>query len=127
MDKSTIKALALAIVAYAAVFTTPPAVYAVAHTEVGTPSLPQTETVHYVTLKFTQSSFTLSISQHIKDAANAFSFTFPTTKKFYDSIVVGQEVSSKFKTASFLLSGNFGSRKVVVERKFTKQEPIYNK
>ena len=86
-----------------------------------------TETVHYVTIKFTQSSFTLSISQHIKDKANAFSFTFPTTKKFYDSVDEGQEISSKFKTASFLLSGNIGSRKVVVEKKFTKQEPIYTK
>ena len=86
-----------------------------------------TETVHYVTLKFTQSSFSLSIRQHMKDKANAFSFTFPTTKKFYDSVEVGQEISSKFKTASLLLSGNIGSRKVVVEKKFTKQEPVYTK
>ena len=80
------------------------------------------ETVHYVTLKFTQSSFTLSLRQHIKDAANAFSITLPTTKKFYDSVKVGQELDSKFKTATLLLSGHLGSRKVIVENKFTKEE-----
>ena len=80
------------------------------------------ETVHYLTLKFTQSSFTLSISQHIKDAANTFYITIPTTKKFYDSVKVGQVLGDKFKGASFLLSGNIGSRKVIVEKKFTKEE-----
>lgn len=85
---------------------------------------PKYETVHYVTLKFTQSSFTLSIKQHIKDHYNAFSFTFPTTKQFYDSVKEGEEISSKFKTATFLLSGNIGSRKVVVEKKFTRRELV---
>lgn len=80
------------------------------------------ETVHYVTLRFTQSSFTLSITQHIKDAANSFSITLPTTKKFYDSVKVGQVLDSKFKTATLILSGHWGSRKVVVENKFTKEE-----
>ena len=80
------------------------------------------ETVHYVTLKFTQSSFTLNLRQHIKDAYNAFSITLPTTKKFYDAVKVGQELDSKFKTATLLLSGHWGSRKVIVENKFTKEE-----
>lgn len=78
--------------------------------------------VHYLTIEFKQSSFTLSISQHIKDAANAFSITLPTTEKFYNSVKVGDELGSKFKGASFLLSGNIGSRKVVVKDKFTKME-----
>ena len=127
MDKSMIKAFALAYLAYTAAFMIPPFVYAATHSAEADTSQVQTQTVHYVTLKFTQSSFTLSIRQHIKDSANAFSFTFPTTKQFYDSVKEGQEISSKFKTASFLLSGNIGSRKVVVEKKFTKQEPIYTK
>lgn len=82
----------------------------------------ETETVHYITLKFTQSSFTLDIGQHIKDHFNAFSITFPTTKKFYDSVSIGEELDSKFKTATFILSGHIGSRKVYVENKFTRQE-----
>lgn len=81
-----------------------------------------TETVHYITLKFTQSSFTLSISQHIKDKANTFYVTLPTTKKFYDSVKEGDLLNSKFKTATFLLDGHIGSRKVYVHKKFTKQE-----
>ena len=85
---------------------------------------PKYETVHYVTLKFTQSSVTLSIKQHIKDHCNAFSFTFPTTKQFYDSVKEGEEISGKFKTATFLLSGNIGKRKVIVEKKFIRQELV---
>lgn len=80
------------------------------------------ETVHYITLKFTQSSFTLSIKQHLKDSFNTFYLTLPTTKKFYDSVKVGDVLGDKFKTATFILSGNIGSRKIIVEKKFTKDE-----
>ena len=80
------------------------------------------ETVYYIKLKFTQSSFTLDIGQHIKDAANSFYVTLPTTKRFYDSVEKGDLLNSKFKTATFLLNGNIGSRKVYVEDKFIKTE-----
>ena len=80
------------------------------------------ERVYYIKLKFTQSSFTLNLVQHWKDSANAFSITIPTTKKFYDSVKVNQELSSKFKTASFLINGRIGNRKIIVEDKFFKDE-----
>ena len=83
---------------------------------------PKTNTVHYLSLEFKQSSFTLSIGQHIRDAANAFSITIPTTKEFYNSVSVGDELGSKFKGASFILSGNIGKRKVIVKDKFTRKE-----
>ena len=83
----------------------------------------QAETVHYIRLKFTQSSFSFRITQHIKDAANTFYITLPTTKKFYDSVKVGQVLREKFKEATFLLSGHIGSRKVIVDEKFTREEP----
>ena len=91
------------------------------------PPMPQpttnaTETVHYITLKFTQESFTLSISQHLRDAGNTFYMTIPTTKKFYDSVKVGQVLGEKFKGASFVLGGHLGCRKVYVHKKFTKKE-----
>lgn len=98
---------------------------AVEHSRTPTPAAStrrEARTVHYLTLKFTQSSFTLSISQHIKDAANSFTLTMPTTKEFYDSVKEGDELASKFKGASFLLSGNIGSRKVIVEKKYTRKE-----
>ena len=85
-------------------------------------SNPKTNTVHYLSLEFKQSSFTLSIGQHIRDAANAFSITIPTTKEFYNSVSVGDELGSKFKGASFILSGNIGKRKVIVKDKFTRKE-----
>lgn len=83
---------------------------------------PKTNTVHYLSLEFKQSSFTLSIGQHIRDAANAFSITIPTTKEFYNSVSVGDVLGSKFKGASFILSGNIGKRKVIVKDKFTRKE-----
>ena len=82
------------------------------------------ETEYYVTLKFTQTSYTLNLLQHVKDNANAFSFTFPTTKEFYDSLKVGQELDSKFKWASLLLNkkNKLASRKIIVEAKFTREK-----
>lgn len=78
--------------------------------------------VHMVELEFRQRSFTLSISQHIKDAMNAFSITIPTTEEFYNSVREGQELGSKFKGASFLINGHIGSRKVTVKRKFIQED-----
>lgn len=80
----------------------------------------QTRPVHHVTFEFTQSSFTLNIAQHIRNAANAFDFTVPVTEEFYNSVRKGQELQSKFKTASFILGGHIGSRKVYVKDKFIK-------
>lgn len=85
-------------------------------------SLLQAETVHYVTLKFSQVSYTLNLWQHVKDAGNAFSITIPTTKRFYDSVAVGQELDGKFKAASFVISGHLGKRRVTVENKFIREE-----
>lgn len=85
------------------------------------------EVVHYVTLELRQTSYTLSISQHIKDEANSFELTIPTTKRFYDSVRVGQKLGGKFKGMSFLISGTLGSREVKVKRKFTKVESIGTK
>lgn len=82
----------------------------------------QAETAYYVTLKFRQVSYTLNLWQHVKDAGNAFSITLPTTKKFYDSLKVGQKLGGKFKVSSFAISGHLGSREVIVEKKFTKEE-----
>ena len=76
--------------------------------------------VYHVTFEFTQSSFTLNIAQHIRNAANAFDFTVPVTKEFYDSVHEGQKLDSKFKTASFILGGHIGNRVINVKQKFIK-------
>ena len=81
-------------------------------------------TVYHVTVKFSQRSFTLSLKQHIRNACNALEFTFPTTKEFYDSVQEGEELDSKFKTASFIFGGHVGSRTVTVVRKFIQEEPV---
>lgn len=77
--------------------------------------------VHMIELEFRQSSFTLSIAQHIKDSMNAFSIVLPTTEEFYNSVKVGQELGGKFKGASFLVNGHIGSRTITVKRKFIQE------
>lgn len=83
--------------------------------------------VYHITLEFSQRSFTLNIAQHIRNAANAFEFTFPTTKEFYDSVEENQELASNFKTASFILGGHIGSRVITVKRKFIQWAPAPQK
>ena len=78
------------------------------------------ETVHYITLKFSQSTVTLDLRQHLKDAAATFEITIPTTKRFYDSVNVGQELGGRLRTMPFY--ANLGKRKVTVSRKFTREE-----
>lgn len=77
--------------------------------------------VHMIELEFSQFSFTLNISQHVKDAMNAFSIVLPTTEEFYNSVKEGQELGSKFKVASFLINGRIGSRTITVKRKFIQE------
>lgn len=77
--------------------------------------------VHMIELEFSQFSFTLSISQHVKDAMNAFSIVLPTTEEFYNSVKEGQELGGKFKVVSFLVNGNIGSRTITVKRKFIQE------
>ena len=122
----------LAVVAFVVLFFITGAVYtlitgparAAEHPQIHTAesSAPKTNIVHYLTLEFRQSSFTLNIGQHIRDSANAFTITIPTTEKFYNSVEVGDELGSKFKGASFIMTGNLGSRKAIVKDKTTRKE-----
>ena len=76
------------------------------------------ETKRYVvTLEVRETHFTLSISQHIKDAANASTFEIPVDKAFYDSVKVGDILNDKFRTGSLILSGSFGNWKVSIKEK----------
>lgn len=88
---------------------------------------PETRTVYLVELDFRNSSFSLSIGKHIRNAMNAFQMEIPVDKDFYDKVKPGQEIASNFKTASFFMKGSISSMKVTVVRKWTKQVPVKSK
>ena len=65
-------------------------------------------------LKLKQSHISLSISKHLKDAANAIEFELPVDKDFYKSLKVGDEIIDEFRSGSFILYGSFGKWKMKV-------------
>ena len=74
--------------------------------------------VYYIIrFKAKQTHLSLDLSDHLKDAANAYEFEIPVDRDFYESVHEGQELTSSFRAGSMLLCGTFGSNKVWVEKK----------
>jgi|JI10StandDraft_1071094.scaffolds.fasta_scaffold224992_4 hypothetical protein len=76
--------------------------------------------VYFLTVEISKSSFTLSISQHIADAANAVEWEIPVDKDFYDAVHVGQTLNESFNAGSFWMKGKFSSNNIKVIGKHTK-------
>lgn len=72
---------------------------------------------HIVKFKLKQSHVSLSISKHIKDAANAIEFEIPVDKEYYDKLKIGQNIVDEFRIGSAVLYGSFGSWKMTVLEK----------
>lgn len=71
--------------------------------------------VYYiVTFEARQTHFSLDISEHLKDAANVYTFQVPVDKTFYDSVSIGQEYTREFRAGSMLLKGTLGSNKITI-------------
>ena len=70
-----------------------------------------------VTFKIKQSTFTLSISEHLKNEANKQFLQLPVDCDFYKTLSVGQELHSEFKMGSFFFNGDLSKLKVTVENK----------
>lgn len=70
-----------------------------------------------VTFKIKQSTFTLSIREHLKNEANKQFLQIPVDCDFYKTLSVGQELHSKFKIGSFFFNGDLSKLKVTVENK----------
>lgn len=76
--------------------------------------------VYFLKVEISKSSFTLSISQHIADAANAVEWEIPVDKDFYDAVHVGQTLNESFNAGSFWMKGKFSSNNIKVIDKYTK-------
>ena len=70
-----------------------------------------------VTFKIKQSTFTLSISEHLKNEANKQFFQLPVDCDFYDSLRIDQELHREFKFGSFIFNGDFSKLKITVHDK----------
>lgn len=70
-----------------------------------------------VTFKIKQSTFTLSISEHLKNEANKQFLQIPVDCDFYNTLSIGQELHSEFKMGSFFFNGDLSKLKVTVENK----------
>lgn len=79
------------------------------------------EPVYLLTLEIKQSTFTINLAEHAKNAINAISMQIPVSKTFYDSVSVGQSISKEFKYGSMILNGDFSKLKVKVKNKEIKR------
>jgi hypothetical protein len=60
-------------------------------------------------IQFSQSRFSLDISDHIKDSMNSGEFELPVDRDFYNSVNVGDKMVDNFRMGSFILRGSFSS------------------
>lgn len=81
-------------------------------------ALNASENVYIIKIKIHQTTYTLSISEHIKNKINDVEFELPVDKGYYDKCSVGQLVTdSKFKMGSLLRDGDFSKLKIIVTGK----------
>ncbi len=85
---------------------------------------PEYRTVYMVELDIRNSSFSLDLGKHIRNAMNAMQIEIPVDKKFYDAVKPNTEVAKSFKTASFIMKGSVSSIKVTCVRKWTVKEKV---
>jgi hypothetical protein len=63
-----------------------------------------------ITVKLSQTSYTLDIWKHVRNVANAVTFQLPVPCSFYDEVQVGQDLlTSKFRWGSLAVNGSFGN------------------
>ena len=62
-----------------------------------------------IRIKLSQTSYTLNVWKHIRNAINAVDLTLPVSCNFYDSVQVGDDLlKKKFRLGSFIVHGSAG-------------------
>lgn len=65
---------------------------------------------HQVRLRLSQTHYTLSIGEHLKDRLNAVEFQLPLSCQFADQINVGDDLLTKsFRWGSLVKNGSLGT------------------
>jgi len=68
--------------------------------------------LYLLTIKSKKSSFTMDLGKHFRDSLNAFTFTIPVDKAFYNSVSIGDRLAD-----SAVWGSSFGSVRLTVEKK----------
>lgn len=63
-----------------------------------------------ITVRLSQTSYTLNVWKHIRNYMNAVEFQLPVSCPFYDSVRVGDDLlRDKFRWGSLAVHGSFGT------------------
>ena len=76
-----------------------------------------------VTFRIKQVTYTLSISEHLKNEANKQYLQIPVDCEFYNTLSVGQEIHGQFKMGSMFFNGDLSKLKVTVHEKKVMPRP----
>ena len=68
-------------------------------------------------INISQSHFTLSISEHLKDSMNDIDIYIEVSEEFYNKYNVGDIIADDFRVGSMIFKGSFGNWKVKVAEK----------
>ena len=95
----------------------PPNAMSAGHALLAAPVVGQT-CLGMVEIEIKQSSFTLDLTEHWRNNANAARMSMPVLQSDYTNMREGQELQSNFRSGSFWLNGGkISSRDVTVRRK----------
>ena len=74
--------------------------------------------IYIISVRIHQTTYTLSISEHVKNKLNDVVFEIAVDKSYYDKCRIGQEVTDAgLKMGSLLRDGDFSKLKITVEGK----------
>lgn len=83
-------------------------------------ALNASKNVYIVKIKIHQTTYTLSVTEHIKNKFNDVEFEIPVDKDYYDKCSIGQSVTDTgLKIGSLLRDGDFSKLKVKITGKRT--------
>lgn len=78
--------------------------------------------IYIVKIKIHQTTYTLSLTEHIKNKFNDVEFEIPVDKAYYDNCSIGQSVTDPgLKIGSLLRDGDFSKLKVKITGKRTEK------
>lgn len=72
---------------------------------------------YVLVIEIKERHLTLDIGTLIKDEVNKMTIEIPTTKKYYDSVSVGEKLDSSFRAGSFFITGSLSDYHVKIKDK----------
>lgn len=73
--------------------------------------------IYLIILRIEYVSFTLDKKKYIKNSLESFEITLETSKEFYNSINIGDQLDRGFNPGSFWIEGDFDKINIIVKSK----------